>query len=673
MASPKPFILHTEFDPCGDQPQAIDKLVKGLNAGVQSQVLLGITGSGKTFTMANVIAQVQRPTLIMAHNKTLAAQLYQEFKSFFPENAVEYFVSYYDYYQPEAYIPRTDTYIEKDMAINDKIDKMRMSATRSLLERSDVIIVSSVSCIYGLGSPEHYRGMNFHLKIGESRRRDDLLIQLVEMQYKRNDYDFSRGQFRVRGDIIDVFPSYEDDLAIRIEMFGDEIEKIGEIDPLTGRVKQQLAEITLYPGSHHVTPEEVRWQAMESIRTELEERVQFYEDQKKLLELERIQQRTLYDLKMLREVGTCKGIENYSRHFNRREPGSAPSCLLDYFPKDFVIVIDESHQTMPQIRAMYNGDRARKHTLIDFGFRLPSAYDNRPLKFEEFLQRISQTIYVSATPSEWEVKEAGGEVIEQVIRPTGLLDPIIEVRPALTQVDDCLSEIRTEVNKGRRVLVTTLTKKLAEELTKYLNDLGVKSQYLHADIDTLERTQTILDLRTGKYDVLVGINLLREGIDIPEVSLVAVLDADKEGFLRSETSLIQICGRAARNSEGRVIMYADRITDSIQKTLDITRARRANQEAYNLEHGITPTTVKREISFLVEPEEGDMNYAEAAKQNELMVAEAQQPYLSLDEIKLKIKENEMLMKKAAKEMRFDEAAHFRDLVRQYQQMELMFS
>lgn len=673
MADSKPFHLHTEFDPCGDQPQAIDKLVKGLNAGTQSQVLLGITGSGKTFTMANVIARVQRPTLIMAHNKTLAAQLYQEFKSFFPENAVEYFVSYYDYYQPEAYIPRTDTYIEKDMAINDKIDKMRMSATRSLLERSDVIIVSSVSCIYGLGSPEYYRGMNFRAKVGETRRRDDLLIQLVEMQYKRNDYDFSRGNFRVRGDIIDIFPSYEDELAIRIEMYGDEIEKISEIDPLTGRVRKQLSEITIYPGSHHVTPEEVRWEAMESIRAELEERIQFYEAQKKLLELERIQQRTLYDLKMIREVGTCKGIENYSRHFNRRAPGSPSACLLDYFPKDFLIFIDESHQTMPQIRAMYNGDRARKHSLIDFGFRLPSAYDNRPLKFEEFMQRISQTIYVSATPSDWEVKEANGEVIKQVIRPTGLLDPIIEVRPASTQVDDCLAEIRTEVNKGRRVLVTTLTKKLAEELTKYLNDLDVKTQYLHADIDTLERTQIILDLRIGKYDVLVGINLLREGIDIPEVSLVAVLDADKEGFLRSETSLIQICGRAARNSEGRVIMYADKITDSIQKTLDITRTRRALQENYNLEHGIVPTTVKREISLLVEPEEGDINYSEALKQNEWMAAEAEHPYLTLKEVQQKIKENEALMKKAAKEMRFEEAARCRDLVKQYQQMELMLS
>lgn len=673
MPEPRPFKLHTDFEPRGDQPQAIDKLTAGVLSGRESQVLLGITGSGKTFTMANVISRVQRPALVMAHNKTLAAQLYQEFKSFFPENAVEYFVSYYDYYQPEAYIARTDTYIEKDMAINDKIDKMRMSATRSLLERSDVIIVSSVSCIYGLGSPEYYRGMNFTLKVGETRRRDDLLIHLVEMQYKRNDYDFSRSTFRVRGDVIDVFPAYEEDLAIRIEMFGDDIEQISEIDPLTGKVLRRVNSVTIYPSSHHVTPEEVRWQAVESIRAELEERKKFYQDQGRHLELERIIQRTMYDLEMIREVGTCKGIENYSRHFSRRLPGEPSSCLLDYFPSDLLVFIDESHQTMPQVRAMYNGDRARKQTLVDFGFRLPSAFDNRPLKFEEFYDKLHQVIYVSATPSEWEVAEAGGELIEQVIRPTGLLDPIIEVRPASTQVDDCLAEINMEVSKGRRVLVTVLTKRLAEELTKYLVELGVKAQYMHADIETLERSQIIRDLRVGTFDVLVGINLLREGLDIPEVSLVAILDADKEGFLRSETALIQTCGRASRNEEGRVIMYADKMTGSITRTIEITQNRRIIQEAYNKEHGITPRSTKRDISFLIEPEEGDMNYKEAQKQDEWVAAEAAHPYLTLEQVRKLIKENDAEMKKAAKEMRFEEAAHFRDLLKHYQQMEIMLT
>jgi excinuclease ABC subunit B len=670
MGMSKLFKLHTEFEPRGDQPEAIEKLATGVLQGRRSQVLLGITGSGKTFTMANVIAKVQRPTLILAHNKTLAAQLYQEFKTFFPENAVEYFVSYYDYYQPEAYVPRTDTYIEKDMAINDKIDKMRLSATRSLLERSDVIIVASVSCIYGLGSPEYYRGMNLTLAVGQERRRDDLLLHLVEMQYKRNDFEFVRATFRVRGDILDIFPAYEEDVAIRVEMFGDEIEQMSEIDPLTGKVKRRIPAITIYPSSHHVTPEEVRWRALETIRAELEERKRFYESEKKYLELERIQQRTMYDLEMLREVGTCKGVENYSRHFSMRQPGEPPPCLLDYFPSDYLLFIDESHQTLPQLHAMFNGDRARKQTLVDFGFRLPSAFDNRPLHFEEIYERIHQVIYVSATPGSWEIREAGGEVVEQVIRPTGLLDPLIEVRPASGQVDDCLAEIRAHVAKGGRVLVTTLTKRLAEELTTYLNDLNVKAKYLHSDIDTIERVQIIRDLRFGEFDVLVGINLLREGLDIPEVSLVAILDADKEGFLRSETSLIQTCGRAARNAEGRVIMYADVITRSIQRTLDITRTRRAHQEKYNKEHGIIPQTVKREISVLVEPDEDQVSYPLQMADKILQAAEEKHHYLTLDEVRQKIKECDAEMRKAAKEMRFEEAAEWRDKMRHYQQIEL---
>lgn len=670
MNQRKLFKLQTHFEPKGDQPAAIEKLVTGVLLGRRTQVLLGITGSGKTFTMANVIAKVQRPTLILAHNKTLAAQLYQEFKTFFPENAVEYFVSYYDYYQPEAYVPRTDTYIEKDMSINDKIDKMRLSATRSLLERSDVIIVSSVSCIYGLGSPEYYRGMNLTLSVGQERRRDDLLLHLVEMQYKRNDFEFIRATFRVRGDVIDVFPAYEEDIAIRIEMFGDEIEQISEIDPLTGRIKGRLSSVTIYPSSHHVTPEEVRWRAIETIRAELEERKHFYEKENKPLELERIQQRTLYDMEMLKEVGTCKGVENYSRHFSMRQPGEPPPCLIDYFPPDYLLFIDESHQTLPQMHAMCNGDRARKQTLVDFGFRLPSAYDNRPLRFEETYRRIHQVVYVSATPGAWEIQEAGGEVVEQVIRPTGLLDPLIEVRPASGQVDDCLAEIRMHVEKGGRVLVTTLTKRLSEELTSYLSDLGVKAKYLHADIDTIERVQIIHDLRQGHFDVLVGINLLREGLDIPEVSLVAILDADKEGFLRSETSLIQTCGRAARNAEGRVIMYADKITKSIQRTLDVTLKRRAQQEEYNRIHGITPQTVKREISVLVEAEEDQVSYTSPVAEQMLKAAEESHHYLTVEEVRQKIKECEEGMRQAAKELRFEAAAQWRDQMRQYQQIEL---
>ncbi len=666
------FELKTDFKPDGDQPQAIEKLVKGIKAGKKAQVLLGITGSGKTFTMANVVEQVQRPTLVLAHNKTLAAQLYQEFKSFFPNNAVEYFVSYYDYYQPEAYIPRTDTYIEKDMSINDKIDKMRLSATRSLLERDDVLIVSSVSCIYGLGTPEYYKGMNLTLKVGQTRRRDDILIHLVQMQYRRNDYDFSRSTFRVRGDVLEIFPAYEDEIAVRIEFFGDDIERISIIDPLTGKALQRINEITIYPSSHHVTPEEVREKAMETIKMELKERVDFYETEKRYIEKQRIFERTNHDLEMIKEIGFCKGIENYSRHFSQRLPGEPPPCLIDYFPKNFLMIIDESHQTIPQLHAMYNGDRARKHALIDFGFRLPSAYDNRPLKFHESYDLMSQVVYVSATPAKWEVQEAEGDIIEQVLRPTGLLDPIIEVRPATGQIDDCLEEIRVHTQKGGRVLVTTLTKRLAEELTKYLLDLNVKAKYLHSDIDTIERMQIIRDLRTGDFDVLVGINLLREGLDIPEVSLVAILDADKEGFLRSETSLVQTCGRASRNVEGRVIMYADRKTDSILKTVEITNRRRAMQEAHNKKHGIVPKTVSREITLLVEPEEAEepTTIKQAAHHH---AAEEHHEYLTTGEVQERIAYYEKEMKLAAKEMRFEDAAHYRDLMRQYQALAISFS
>lgn len=681
------FKLKTDYLPCGDQPQAIDKLVEGLETGRKAQVLLGITGSGKTFTMANVIAKVQRPTLIIAHNKTLAAQLYQEFKAFFPENAVEYFVSYYDYYQPEAYIARTDTFIEKDMAINDRIDKMRLSATRSLLERNDVIIVASVSCIYGLGSPEYYSGMNLKMAVGETRRRDDILLHLVEMQYKRNDYDFSRATFRVRGDVLDVFPAYEEDLAIRVEFFGDEIERMSEMDPLTGKVLRRIEDATIYPSSHHVTPEEVRLHAIETIKAEMHERIEYYEKAQRYIERQRIQERTMHDLEMIREVGFCKGIENYSRHFSRRLAGQPPPCLIDYFPPNYLLIIDESHQTIPQLGAMYNGDRARKDALVEFGFRLPSAYDNRPLKFEETYSKMKQVVYVSATPGKWELAETDGEIIEQVIRPTGLLDPEIEIRPASGQVDDCLHAIHQEVHKGGRILVTTLTKRLAEDLTKYLTELEIKAKYLHSDIDTIERIQILSDLRKGEFDVLVGINLLREGLDLPEVTLVAILDADKEGFLRSETSLIQTCGRAARNSEGRVIMYADKITESIRKTVEVTRTRRANQDAYNKAHGIIPKTVKREISLLIEPEEVLQEEKEEIDREksvtyptyedkrkkakpELMAAEEPHEYLTLNEVRAKIQEHEKEMKRAAKEMRYEDAARHRDLMRKFQQVEL---
>jgi len=667
------FKLVTAYQPKGDQPQAITQLAAGVETGKKSQVLLGITGSGKTFTMANVIAKVQRPTLVIAHNKTLAAQLYQEFKAFFPHNAVEYFVSYYDYYQPEAYIARTDTYIEKDMSINDRIDKMRLSATRSLLEREDVLIVASVSCIYGLGSPEYYRGMNLCIESGKEYRRDDLLLHLVEMQYKRNDYDFARATFRVRGDILDIFPAYEEDRAIRVELFGDEVERLSEIDPLTGKVIRALPNVTIYPGSHHVTPEEIRHEAIETIKIELKERAAYFEKNKQLIEKQRIQERTLHDIEMIREVGFCKGIENYSRHFGRRQQGEPPSCLLDYFPKNYLLFIDESHQTIPQLHAMCNGDRARKQALVEFGFRLPSAYDNRPLTFEEVYGRMNQTIYVSATPGQWEINEVKGEIVAQVIRPTGLLDPEIETRPAEGQVDDALAEIRNETKRGGKVLVTTLTKRLAEELSNYLVDLDVKAKYLHSDIDTIERVQIIQDLRSGGFDVLVGINLLREGLDIPEVTLVTILDADKEGFLRSETSLIQTCGRASRNARGRVIMYCDQLTKSIRNTLRITQQRRKKQQLYNQKHGIIPVTVKREIAPLVAETEETVTYPLAAKAPIPNVAEPARPYLSPEEVREKIAFYEKEMKQAAKELRFEDAAHFRDLLKTYQKIDLYTS
>jgi excinuclease ABC subunit B len=591
----RPFKLHTPFQPTGDQPEAIEGIVRGFKEGRRDVALLGVTGSGKTFTMANAIAQLGRPTLILSHNKTLAAQLFSEFREFFPENAVEYFVSYYDYFQPEAYIPATDTYIEKDSQINDEIDKLRHSATRSLLERNDVIIVSSISCIYGLGSPEAYEGLLLYLEAGTEYKRQAMLKKLIEIQYKRNDVDFHRGTFRVRGDVVEIFPAYEEERAIRVEFFGDEIETISEIDPLRGIRLNKLPRVTIYPGSHYVTTAENRKRAMDTIRDELRERLQELNQNSKLLEAQRLSQRTLFDLEMIEELGFCQGIENYSRHLTGRSSGSPPPTLLEYFPKDWLLIVDESHVTIPQIGGMYRGDRARKMTLVEHGFRLPSALDNRPLSFEEWEKCVKSVLYVSATPGDYEMKRSGGEIVEQVIRPTGLLDPIVEVRPASTQVDDLLIQLRKRVEKGDRVLVTTLTKKLAEDLTRYYQEQGVRVKYLHSDIDTLERIEILRDLRLGTFDVLVGINLLREGLDLPEVSLVAILDADKEGFLRSFRSLTQTIGRAARNSEGYVILYADSITESMRKAIDETNRRRAIQEEYNAKHGIVPTTIQKSI------------------------------------------------------------------------------
>lgn len=652
------FKLNADFQPTGDQPKAIERLAAGVSLGKKAQVLLGITGSGKTFTMANVIARSNKPALILAHNKTLAAQLYQEFKGFFPENAVEYFVSYYDYYQPEAYIARTDTYIEKDFAINDRIDRMRLSATRSLIERPDVIIVSSVSCIYGLGTPEYYNQMVLKITVGQNIRRDDVLLHLVQLHYSRSDYELARATFRARGDVLEIAPAYEEDLAYRVEFFGDEVERISEIDPLTGKVRKRLDAIAIFPGSHHVTPENVRFDAIQTIREELNERIAFFEKENRLIEAQRIKERTRYDLEMIREMGFCKGIENYSRHFSKRLPGDPPPCLIDYFPKDFLFFIDESHQTLPQLHAMYNGDRSRKQALVEFGFRLPSAFDNRPLKFEETYTKFRQVIYVSATPGSWEIEQAEGDIVEQILRPTGLLDPSVELRPAVGQVDDCLEEIRKESEVGGRILVTTLTKKLSEDLSKYLNEIGVKAKYLHSDIDTLERIQILKSLRLGEFDVLVGINLLREGLDLPEVTLVVILDADKEGFLRSETALIQTCGRAARNVRGRVILYADKKTKAIENTIEITAKRRAHQQAYNEAHGITPRSAKR----------GDI----ASLEETFGIAEdlPKTPAVDLQDLETKIKECLTEMRRAAKEFRFEDAARFRDQMRYYQTLEM---
>ncbi|OAQ21868.1 excinuclease ABC subunit UvrB [Thermosulfurimonas dismutans] len=649
------FRLATELKPCGDQPQAIEALVEGVFSGVKHQVLLGVTGSGKTFTMANVIARVNRPTLVIAPNKTLAAQLYNEFRRFFPDNAVEYFVSYYDYYQPEAYIPATDTYIEKDASINDLIDRLRHAATSAVLSRKDVIVVASVSCIYGLGSPEEYARMHLYLRVGDTYPRDQLIRRLVTMHYERNDYDFKRGTFRVRGDVIEVFPASEEKRALRIELFGDEVEAIKVIDPFRGKVLGRLKETVIFPGTHYVTTEDRLRRAIEEIRKELEERVRYFESRGEHHYAERLKKRTLYDLEMLEEMGFCHGIENYSRYLDGRRPGEPPYTLLDYFPDDFLIFIDESHITIPQLAGMYRGDRSRKETLVEYGFRLPSALDNRPLTFEEFEARVNQVIYVSATPGPYELDKAQGRVIEQIIRPTGLMDPKVEVRSAENQVDDLLGEIRKRIARGERVLVCTLTKRMAEELTDYYADLGIKVKYLHSDIKTLERARIIRDLRRGVFDVLVGINLLREGLDIPEVSLVAILDADKEGFLRSERSLIQMMGRAARNVNGTVILYADTLTPSMKRAIEETNRRRRIQEEYNLRHGITPKTVKKEVEdTLARIAEAD--YVDLPK---LMEVEEER-FESLEELRREIKRVEKEMKKAAKNLEFEKAAALRD-------------
>ncbi len=648
----------------GDQPQAIDKLSSGIREGKKHQVLLGVTGSGKTFTMANVIERTQKPTLVISHNKTLAAQLFGEFKDLFPESAVEFFVSYYDYYQPEAYIPSTDTYIEKDTTINDEIDKMRHSATRSLLDRNDVIIVASVSCIYGLGSPEAYHGLLLFLERGEMVPREKILSKLVEIQYERNDIDFHRGTFRVRGDIVEVFPAYEEDLAIRIELLGDEVEAISEIDPLRGKVIESLDKIAIYPGSHYVPTQERMRSAIENIHIELEERLEELRSQDKLLEVQRLEGRTRFDLEMLQELGYCPGIENYSRHLTGRRPGEPPPTLLDYFPTDFLLIIDESHVTIPQLVGMYRGDRSRKETLVEYGFRLPSALDNRPLNFSEFEERIHQVIYVSATPGDYELQQAEGQVVEQIIRPTGLIDPGITVKRATNQVDDLLEEVRKRIEKGQRVLVTTLTKRMAEDLTEYYADLGLRVKYLHSEIDTLERVDIIRDLRLGKFDVLIGVNLLREGLDIPEVSLVAILDADKEGFLRSTRSLIQTCGRAARNISGSVIMFADQVTHSMAMALEETRRRRKIQQEFNRVHNITPIGIRKSIKNILS------SIYEADYYTVPLVAEARDEYSSPKEIPKVVKKLKKEMREAAQELDFERAALLRDRIRHLQEAEL---
>lgn len=653
------FKLHSEYKPTGDQPKAIEQLIDGLDSGYPKQIMLGVTGSGKTFTMANIIAEANRPALIIAHNKTLAAQLYSEFKEFFPENAVEYFVSYYDYYQPEAYVASTDTYIEKDAQINEEIEKMRHSATAALLERRDVIIVASVSCIYGLGSPEEYREQTLSLRVGRNYERDEILRKLVDIQYERNDVNFHRGTFRVRGDSIEILQAGVSDRAIRIEMFGDEIDRIAEIDVITGHVLGLRNHVSIYPNTHYVTDPEYMDTAIAAIEHELEQQVALFKAQNKLLEAQRIEQRTRYDMEMLREVGFCTGVENYSRPLSGREPDSTPNSLLDFFPEDFITFIDESHVTVSQVGGMYAGDRSRKENLVNFGFRLPSALDNRPLRFEEFEQKTGQTIYVSATPGKYE-KEHAQQVVEQIIRPTGLVDPEVEVRPVQGQIDDLLEEIRIRTEKNQRVLVTTLTKKMSEDLTDYMKSVGVKVRYLHSEIKTIERMEILRDLRKGEFDVLVGINLLREGLDLPEVSLVAILDADKEGFLRSETSMIQTIGRAARNAEGKVIMYGDVITGSMRKAIDETERRRAIQMAYNEAHGIVPKTIEKNIRAVIEA---------------TMVAEeiadyvAERPILSAKEREKRIRMLEKDMRAAAKQLEFETAAQLRDEIQKLRKEE----
>jgi excinuclease ABC subunit B len=660
------FQLVTSFSPKGDQPQAIKQLAAGIKAGYPHQVLLGVTGSGKTFTVANAIARVNRPTLVLAPNKTLAAQLYGEFKEFFPENAVEYFVSYYDYYQPEAYIPQADLYIEKDASINEAIDRMRHSATRSLLERQDVIIVASVSCIYGLGSPEAYHGMLLYLEEGLERDRRQVLRKLVDILYERNDLDFHRGTFRVRGDRLEIFPAYEEDRAIRVEFFGDVVEAIKEIDPLRGLVLRPLKKVTVYPASHYVTPETVRRQALAAIEAELAERLAWFRARGKLLEAQRLEERTRFDLEMMREVGYCHGIENYSRHLTGRAPGEPPPTLLDYLPRESLIVIDESHIAIPQLQGMYRGDRSRKETLVEYGFRLPSALDNRPLSFEEFEARARQVVYVSATPGPYELRQAAGRVVEQIVRPTGLMDPKITVKPAAHQVDDLLREIRRRLARGERVLVTTLTKRMAEDLTEYYQDLGLKARYLHSDITTLERMEIIRDLRLGVFEVLIGINLLREGLDLPEVSLVAVLDADKEGFLRSERSLIQTCGRAARNLNGEVLFYADQLTPSMAAAIAETNRRRQLQEDYNRRHRITPETIKSRIKDIL------ASVYEADYVTVPLAAEEQVPYLLPEDLPAQINRLKKEMQAAAKKLDFERAAALRDRLRALEKAELRY-
>ncbi len=648
------FQLVSTYQPTGDQPAAIEALIRGIEQGRPSQVLLGVTGSGKTFTIANVVARLNRPTLVIAHNKTLAAQLYGEFKELFPHNAVEYFVSYYDYYQPEAYVPATDTYIEKDSSINERIDRLRHSATRSVLTRRDVLVVASVSCIYGLGRPENYRRMLTMVRKGQTLDRQAMLRSFVDMQYERNDLDFHRGTFRVRGDVVEIFPAYEDEHAVRIELFGDEVEAIKEIDPLRGQTLRELDQAAIFPNSHYVTPRDELQRAIESVRAELRDRLTDLKSAGKLLEEQRLRERTLLDLEMLGELGYCPGIENYSRHLDGRAPGEPPSPLLDYFPADYLLVIDESHQTVPQLHAMHRGDRSRKTTLVEFGFRLPSALDNRPLTFAEFEQRMGQTIFVSATPGDYELGRSNGEVVEQLIRPTGLMDPEVEVRPAATQVDDLLGEIKQRLEQQQRVLVTTLTKRMAEDLTDYYRDLGVPVRYLHSEIDTIERMAILRDLRRGDFSVLVGINLLREGLDLPEVSLVAILDADKEGFLRSETSLIQTIGRAARHVQGKTILYADKITDSMQRAISETNRRRALQQAYNEAHGITPESIVKNISnVLASIFEADYVTVPVDDERE-PVDPSQLPRL------LEMLKNQML--DAAKDLDFEKAAEIRDRI-----------